>query len=286
MSNAQEKETVFVVGAMGNVGSRVAAHLTDVGRAVRAATRWPEAYDGPAEPVRFDFTDPGTHAPAVEGAGSAFVMTPADVEAYPQLIPFMQTAADAGVRRIVLMTAMGVDQAPDDVPLRAAELHLEQGDQEHTLLRPNWFMQNFLTYWRGMIEADGVMRLPAAEAETRFIDTDDIAAVAAAALTRDGHDGQGYTLTGPEAFTYHEAAEVLSDASGRDIRYEPVSDEEARNILTEAGLDAEYAGMLVGLFQNVKAGHAAPVTPAVEQVTGRPPRSLEAFARDNADAWS
>ena len=281
-----EKAPTFVVGATGTVGRRLTRQLADEGRPVRAATRHPDRYDGPAaaEPVRFDMTDPSTHASALEGAESVFLMAPSDTDAYGQLVPFIDAAAAAaGVERVALMTAMGVDQAPDEMPLRAAELHLRKSDLAGTILRPNWFDQNFLTYWRGMIENDGVLRLPAGEAETSFIDAGDIAGVAAAALTDTGgaHDGEGYTLTGPEALTYHEAADVLSEAWDRNIRYEPTSDEEALRLLTEVGLDEDYAEMLIGLFQNVRAGYAAPVTPTVEQVTGTAPRSLEAFAHEN-----
>ena len=253
-----EKAPTFVVGATGTVGRRLTRQLADEGRPVRAATRHPDRYDGPAaaEPVRFDMTDPSTHASALEGAESVFLMAPSDTDAYGQLVPFI-----------------------------AAELHLRTSDLAGTILRPNWFDQNFLTYWRGMIENDGVLRLPAGEAETSFIDAGDIAGVAAAALTDTGgaHDGEGYTLTGPEALTYHEAADVLSEAWDRNIRYEPTSDEEALRLLTEVGLDEDYAEMLIGLFQNVRASYAAPVTPTVEQVTGTAPRSLEAFAHENAE---
>jgi uncharacterized protein YbjT (DUF2867 family) len=103
-------------------------------------------------------------------------------------------------------------------------------------------------------------------------------------LVEDGHTRPPYTLTGPEALTYQEAAEILSDAWGHPVRSEPVSDEEAHQTLKAAGLDADYADTLIGPSQNVRAGHAAPVTEAVETVTGRPPRSLRRFAEASAKA--
>ena len=282
------QSAIFVVGAQGTVGHRLVTRPTDRGQGVRAGTRTPDDYDGPsgAEAVRFDYLDADTWAPALQDADRAFVLAPPDTAAYAQLPSFLEMAPDAGVERTVLMTAMGVDQAPDEMPLRRAELTLMDGPLDTTILRPNWFMQNFLTFWRGMIEADGVMRLPAGDAATSFVDAGDIAAVAEAALLDADQAGEAYTLTGPEAHTYHEAAEILSDAWGRDIRYEPVSDEEAFEILTTAGLDEDYAEMLIGLFQNVQAGHAARVTETVEAVTGRVPRSLAEFAEAAADAWS
>ena len=283
---SEDSSATLIIGATGTVGQSVVQQLGAYGAPVRAATRQPEFYDAPhAEAVAFEYTDPATYASALRNAKRVFMLAPPDMEAYGYLVPFLDAAANAGTEQIVLMTAMGVEQAPPEVPLRRAELHVQELDIASTIVRPNWFMQNFLTYWRGMIEHDGTMRLPAANTATSFVDTRDIAAVSVAALTEDGHAGHAYTVTGPEALTYHEAADVLSKAWDRDIRYEPVSDETALQIFTSAGLDDDYAQMLVGLFQDVKAGHAAPVTPDVEDATGRVPRSLQQFASDMAGAW-
>lgn len=286
MTNTQSP--IFIVGATGTVGRRLVRRLTDRGTPVRAATRTPSTYEGPesAGAVRFDYLDPETWSAALGDADRAFVLAPSDTDAYSQIVPFLDAAADAAIEHVVLMTAMGVDQAPDETPLRRAELTLMDRALDATILRPNWFMQNFTTFWRGMIEADGVMRLPAGDAATSFIDADDIAAVAEAALVEDEHADEAYTLTGPDALTYHEAASILSEAWGRTVQYEPVDDEEAHRILTAAGLDDDYAEMLIGLFQNVRAGHAAPVTQAVRTVTGHAPRSLEDFAEATAETMA
>lgn len=276
---------ILVLGATGTVGRALVQQLSAHEHAVRAATRHPDTYDGPGAPVRFEYTDPDTYAAALAGVTRVFMLAPPDMEAYGYLVPFLDAAAAADVERLVLMTAMGVEHAPPEVPLRGAELHLQNLEVDATIVRPNWFMQNFLTYWRGMIEADGVMRLPAGEAATSFVDARDIAAVSGAALLESGHAGAAYTVTGPEALTYHEAAQVLSEAWARDIQYEPVSDDTALDLLTSAGLGTDYAEMLIGLFQSVQAGQAAPVTPDVEEVTGEPPRSLAQFATDTADVW-
>lgn len=287
MANSKPSYTL-VIGATGTVGSAIVRQLAGQKQPVRAATRRPEAYEAPhahVDAVAFEYTNASTYAPALEGAERIFMLAPPDMQAYGHLVPFLDAAADAGVKQVVLMTAMGVEHAPPEVPLRQAELHLQELDVAATIVRPGWFMQNFLTYWRGMIESDGIMRLPAGNAATSFVDARDIAAVSVAALTEAGHAGHAYTVTGPEALTYHEAAEVLSEAWSRDIRYEPVSDETAFALFTSAGLDADYAEMLVGLFQGVRAGQAAAVSPDVEQVTGRPPHALHQFASDMTDAW-
>lgn len=279
--------SILVIGATGTVGHSVVQQLAAENQPVRAGTRRPEAYEAPSAHVhaaQFEYTDASTYAPALDGVARVFMLAPPDMQVYGHLVPFLDAVAEASVEQVVLMTAMGVEHAPPEVPLRQAELHLQDLDVAATIVRPGWFMQNFLTYWRGMIESDGTMRLPAGEAATSFVDTRDIASVSVAALTEAGHAGHAYTVTGPEALSYHEAADVLSEVWNRDIRYEPVSDETALDLFTSAGLDADYAEMLVGLFQGVRAGQAAAVSPDVEQVTGQPPRSLRQFASDTADA--
>lgn len=279
---------IFVGAATGTVGRRLVPRLTEHGETVRAATRSPEAYDGPdeADPVLFDYLEPKTWPDALGSADRAFLTPLPDTAAYGQLNSFLDALATTGIEHVVFMTAMGMDQAPDEMPLRSAELALIDSSLDATILRPNWFAQNFTTYWRGMIEADGVMRLPAGDGATSFVDAEDIAAVAETTLIEDGHADEAYTLTGPEALTYHEAAEILSEAWNREVQYEPVGDEEAHRVLTANGFDANYAEMLIGLLQDVRAGHAAPVTEAVENVTGHPPRSLKAYAEATAEAMA
>lgn len=280
--------SVLVIGATGTVGRRLVPRLADRNVSVRAGTRTPEAYDGPdaATAVRFDYRTPDSWADALTDITHVFMMAPPDLEASPQLVPVLNAAEDAGVGHVVLMTAMGVDQAPDEMPLRRAELALIESDLGTTLLRPNWFMQNFTSVWRGMIEDDGGLRLPAGEGATSLVDAEDIAAVAEAALVHAGHAGAAYTLTGPEALPYHEAAAILADAWNRSVRYTPISDTEAHRRFVDAGLNEDYAEMLIGLFQDVRAGHAASITDAVETVTGRPARSLADFAEAAADEMS
>jgi uncharacterized protein YbjT (DUF2867 family) len=283
-TSSPTQSPILVAGSTGTVGQPLVRHLVDRGEPVRAGTRTPGRYDGPREatPVRLDLADPDTWEAALQGVRRAFVLSPSAPSAQAQMGRFVAAAADAGVRRIVVMTAMGVDQAPDDAPLRRAELAAEKSAAKSVVLRPNWFMQNFLTFWRDMIETDGVLRLPAGDGATSFVDAIDIARVAATALTDASLAGTAHTLTGPSAHTHAEAAEILSNAWNRPIRYEPVGDVEAIDLFRAAGLDQQYAEMLVGLFESVRAGYTAPVSPAVEEVTGRPPRSLRAFAKSTA----
>ncbi len=165
------------------------------------------------------------------------------------------------------------------------ELFLERSGAPFVILRPNWFMDNFHTSWLPPIQQAGVIPLPAAEARTSLIDSRDIGASAAAALRTDRFDGRAFTLTGPEALTYAEAAAILSKAAGRQIQYVAIDDESFIKSLVEAGVPADLAHYLAALFGFVRQGTTATVSAAVEELTGRAPRTLAQYAQDHASAW-
>jgi uncharacterized protein YbjT (DUF2867 family) len=183
------------------------------------------------------------------------------------------------------MTAQGVEHN-DSAPLRRAEEHVEASGLPWTFVRPNWFMQNFTTGFAGSsIRAEGVIRLPAADARCAFVDVEDIAAVAAAALTGDEHAGQAYAVTGPEALTHAEVARRISEAAGRTVEYLDVPDAAFRSALATAGTPPAQVEYMATLFAGVRAGLAARVTGDVEAVLGRPATSFAAFARREAGSW-
>ncbi len=278
---------VLVVGATGNVGRKLVALLVQKDETVKAATRSPEEYEAVSdkiEAVRFDYGQPETFDGALADVDRLFMLAmPADTEADKHLIPFIDAAQAAGVRRVVLMTAMGVDQA-EGAPLWKVEQHLQGSGVAYTILRPNWFMDNFTTgFIQPMIVESKAIYLPAGEAKSSFIAAQDIAGVAAEALTDAGHQNQGYTLTGSEALTYHEAAQILSEASGETIQYVPISDEAMRENMSQAGFPEDGLDYFSALFEAVRAGYAAPISPTVEAVLGRPPMTLRAFAEAHAE---
>ena len=175
---------------------------------------------------------------------------------------------------------MGVD-ADDNIPFRRLELVLERSGTPFVILRPNWFADNFVTYWGASVRK-GEIRLPAGEGKTSFVDARDIAAAAAGALTSNAHDGKAFVLTGPEALSYAEAAELLSQALGRRIVYRAVDD---KTFVAEAianGFSHDYAELLVNIFHPVSQGWTAVVTDAVETLSGKPPRSLKTSIADLA----
>ncbi len=268
---------ILVIGASGKTGRRITARLSAAGHQVRAGARTPGDVLPSVEPVRFDWYDAATHGPALDGVDRVHVIPPAGrVDHAPHVAAFLAAARGAGVRRVVLMTARGV-HASDEIPLRQNELALLASGLEHTILRPSWFMQNF-TEGAFAPDGDGIIAAPAGDGPTAFVDAEDIADVAVAALTEDGHAGEIYELSGPEAPTWAQAAAVLGEHAGRPLRFVDVEPGSWIAQAAEAGLPADYAGMMAQLFAGVRAGWDAHLSDGVQRALGREPRLLSEFA--------
>jgi uncharacterized protein YbjT (DUF2867 family) len=272
---------ILVIGATGNVGAPLVAELLRRGEKVKAASRSAATrFPSGAEAVRVDLADPTTLEPALAGVDRIYALSPAgNIDPLTPLTPLIEAAAARGIK-VVLQTAIGVD-ADDNIPFRRLELLLERSGAPYVILRPNWFADNFATYWGAGVR-DGEIRLPAGEGRTSFIDTRDIAASAAGALTSSKHDGTAFVLTGPQAFSYAEAAELLSDALGRRISYRAVDGKTFVAETAAAGVPQDYAELLAAIFYPVAQGWDAAVTEAVETLSGKPPRSLQSSIQDLA----
>lgn len=280
---------ILVIGATGNVGKSVVAFLQQKGQSVRAATRTPHNYPATnrVEAVAFEYDDPATYGPALAGVERVYVQPRnADTHADQTLIPFLEAAKSAGVKQIVLMTAVGVDQASDDVPYRKVEKHLMASGVPYTIVRPNWFMQNFYPgFLYPGLQTQGVLYVPAGTAQTSFIDTEDIGAVVAEVLTNEAHFNKEYTLTGGEALTYEEAVAILAQAAGRPLSYQAIDDADFQKGLLSAGWYEDQVAFMSGLFAMVRQGLVSGVTTAVADILGRAPRTLAQYAQENAAAW-
>ncbi len=274
---------ILVLGAGGNVGRPLVKALVARGEAVKAATRSGADVEG-AEGVAFDYADPSTFDAAFGDVDRAYVMLPAGyVNITALLLPVVQGLAARGVK-IVFQSVFGVD-ADDSIPYRQVELAVEAAGVPFVILRPNWFADNFHTFWLEGIVHGGIS-LPAGQGKSSFIDARDIAASAAAALTRSDLDGRAFNLTGPEALSYADAAAVLSQVIGRPVAYQAIDDARFIQTLQDHGVPADYAAFLATIFHPVREGWTAPVSDAVTTLTGHPARSLQTYAADHAAHWA
>lgn len=269
---------VLVLGASGHVGQPLVAELLAKGEQVKAASRSGQAF-GAAEGVVFDFADPTTFDAAFDGVDRAYVMLPGGyVESKALLEPVIQAAAERNVK-VVFQSVLGVD-ADDSIPYRQVEIALENSGVPYVILRPNWFADNFHTYWKAGID-QGVIGVPAGEGKSSFIDVRDIASSAAAALTTNRFDNQAFNLTGPEALSYAQAAQKISEALGKPVVYQAMEEGAFCDLLKSVGVPADYAEFLTSIFYPVREGWTAGVSDAVATLTGKAPRSLDEYIADH-----
>ncbi|EPP24389.1 SDR family oxidoreductase [Vibrio fluvialis] len=269
---------VLVLGASGHVGQPLVAELLAKGEQVKAASRSGKAF-GAAEGVVFDFADPTTFDAAFDGVDRAYVMLPGGyVESKALLEPVIQAASERNVK-VVFQSVLGVD-ADDSIPYRQVEIALENSSVPYVILRPNWFADNFHTYWKAGID-QGVIGVPAGEGKSSFIDVRDIASSAAAALTTDRFDNQAFNLTGPEALSYAQAAQKISAALGKPVAYQAMEEGAFCDLLKSVGVPADYAEFLTSIFYPVREGWTAGVSDAVATLTGKAPRSLDEYIADH-----
>lgn len=269
---------VLVLGGSGTVGRPLVKLLQEKGDAVKAASRSGNQIEG-AEGAVFEFGKPETFDAAFDGVDRAYVLLPSGyVNTKALLLPVIEAAVVRKIK-VVFQSAMGVD-ADDSIPFRQIELALEKSGTPYVILRPNWFADNFHTFWKAGID-HGQIVVAAADGQTSFVDARDIAASAAAALTTSQFDGKAFNLTGPEALSYTQAATLLSGIIGKPIAYKAVDDETFIGMLTGAGLAPDYAGYIASIFYPVRQGWTAAVTSDVEKLTGKPPRALRTYAGDN-----
>lgn len=278
---------ILVLGATGTVGAETVKALKQLGADVEAASRQPEAAEKKlgVKAVAWDWEQPQGFASALAGVDHLFLLTPpGTLKELDYGMAAVAAAKAAGVKHVVKLSALGVEQAPQS-PHRRIEAALEQSGLGWTFLRPSFFMQNLNEGSRQGIRQAGAIFLPSGEGRTGMIDARDIGAVAAACLFRDGYEGQALLLTGGEALTYAEMAEQLSAATGKAIKHVDIAPDAFKAELLKAGVPGHYANFLVGLYGTVKAGYAATVTRTVETVLGRAPIKFSQYAKDYADAF-
>ena len=273
---------ILVVGSSGTVGSVLSGLLAAQGHEVRRATSGAASESGQ---VKLNLLTGEGLQTAFEGVHAAFLLAPPGHTNQDALLaPLVNQAKASGVSKVVLMSAMGAN-ADENAPLRKAELHLERSGLAWNVIRPNWFMQNFNTFWLHGIQQQGQIFLPVGQAKGSFIDTRDIAAVAAKLLTSSQFDNADFDLTGSEALDHDQVAAILSKAAGRAIGYTDIPPEAMREGLLGAGLPADYVEFMLVILRFFKLGYNERTTDAVARITGAAPRSLAQYAQDYQAAW-
>ena len=271
-STIRSNGLTLVVGGTGKTGRRVVERLASRGVPTRVASR--------AADPSFDWDDQGTWDAAFDGVTAAYVSYAPDLAipgATDDIRAFVEKAVEHGVQRLVLLSGRGEEEA------QHCERVVQDAGIEWTVVRASWFNQNFSEgEFLGMVLA-GEITLPAGEVGEPFVDVDDIADVAVAALTEDGHAGQIYELTGPRLLTFTEVAEEIGRASGREIRYMQIPNEAFAASISESGAPDDIAWLLDYLFSTVLDGRNAYVCDGVKRALGREPTDFADYARRTAD---
>ena len=271
MTGSMEGRPILVLGGNGKTGRRVVERLKTRGIAVRAASR---SGDTP-----FDWTDKSSWEPALAGAAAVYITY------YPDLVvpgaadvvgAFAQLAVDNGVRRLVLLSGRGEEEA------QHAEQKLIGSGADWTILRCSWFAQNFSESFLLDSIVAGEVVLPAGSVSEPFVDAEDIADAAVAALTEDGYVGELYELTGPRLLTFADAVADIAHATGRDIAYMPVSIDQYTAALAEEQVPEDVIGLIAYLFTEVFDGRNSHLEDGVQRALGRRPRDFADYARDAA----
>ena len=276
---------ILVIGGRSKVGAALIGELLGRGEQVRALVRAGEPAGHratAAEVVTGDLADEGSLVTAMAGVEKVFLLS----SPHPDAVGWHRNAIDAArrtqVQLLVRSSILGADRESPAEFISAhttCDRYLEDSGLPYVIVRPNLFLQNIPESTIPAIDASGTFYADAGEARISMVDTRDVAAVAALALTEPGHAGAHFDVTGPEALSYTDVAAKLTSVLGRRISYVGASDDAVRQALLGAGLTTWFAGALVGLYQDYRrsgtGGYAAQVTETVKRLTGRPARSLD-----------
>jgi uncharacterized protein YbjT (DUF2867 family) len=278
---------ILITGASGSVGKTVLAEVARSGQKHRAMYRSKEeAIRAPAgtDTVIADFADKASLAAALRGVESIYLVC----SPIPDLVQLESNAIEvceaAGVRRVVLNSALGAGDYPKSFPSwhRKVEDKLKATKMAYCILRPNSFMQNVLAYFAPSIRTQGAFYSSMGNARTSYLDVRDIAVVAAKALHGGEHHGQTYQLNGPEALTYAEVAEKISKHAKISAKYVDISLEAQRKAMLDQGMPEWQVTALLELQEYYTNGNGGVVDGLLERLLGRPPVRMDAFLEEYA----
>lgn len=282
--NAKEHRMsqTLIIGSSGTVGTELAKILKSKGQSIVLATSKKELKPGQ---VHLNLLNHEGLEKAFENVDRLFMLSPpGHTNQHQLLIPIIEMAKKKKVKKVVLMTAMGAN-AVEEAPFRQVEIHLEKSGLNYNIIRPNWFMQNFNSFWIHGINNDGKIYLPVAKAKGSFIDARDIAAVAAELLLSDKFNNKDFDLTGTDVINHDQVADILSNVTGRKIAYQEIEPATMLKSLLGAGLPNDYANFMLMILDFFKQGYSEHTTDAVEKITGRKPISFKKYAEDYKASW-
>lgn len=273
MVSIKEKteKKILVLGGTGKTGRRVVERLTRQKRPLLVGSR--------SGKPKFDWEDSVTWEPVLRGVNSVYIAFQPDLAvpgALDTIRSFVNTAVESGIRQLVLISGRGEKEAQ-----KCEQIVMDAG-VDWTILRASWFSQNFSESYLLEPVLAGYVTLPAGDIGEPFVDANDIADVAVATLTEQGHSGQLYELTGPRLLTFEEALAEISKAVNRPIRYQQVSIGEYASLLTEYKVPKEYIELLTYLFTEVLDGRNATLADGVHRALGRKPIDFSEYVRKAA----
>ena len=269
--NRYDQALTLVLAANGKTGRRVTSQLQTLGVPVRLGSRSTE--------LPFDWEDSSTWESVLEGVKAAYVVYTPDLSvpsAYGAIHSFTELAIKQGVKRLVLLSGRGEEEA------QRCEKIIQESGIEWTIVRASWFCQNFSEGPFLDLILNGVVALPTGGVSEPFIDVDDIADVVVAALTQRGHNQQVYEVTGPSSITFEQAVEEIAIASGRKIEFHEISHDHFVTGLEQDGLPREYIDLLSYLFQTILDGRNTSVSDGVEMALGRAAKRFSMYAQKAA----
>ena len=279
---------ILITGATGLIGGEISKLLQRLNTPHRVLVRNSSGYKSVdselVEVIEGRFEDPQSLQKALAGISHSFLASFDRPDAIDLQRNFIDAARDCGVKHIVRMSTIGIEVS-QQLPIFAwhgkCEAQLEASGMSYTHLQPAWVMQNFL----GLVQ-EGVIRLPAGDGQSGFVDARDIAAVAVEALTKPGHADKSYQMSS-EVLSHYDIARIISEACGQPIAYEDVSLEEYQREITRSGWPESDIVTMVGLYSNIRkgAGFDAIVTSTIEEVLGRPGLTFSEFANDYASCF-
>ncbi|MEM6784017.1 MAG: NAD(P)H-binding protein [Bacteroidota bacterium] len=270
-------DRILVLGGTGKTGRRIVERLRTRGIDVRVGSR--------SATPSFDWDNEATWDAGLEGVTAAYISYAPDLAipgATDAIQAFVDRAKQRGVQRLVILSGRGEAEA------QACERIVQTSGLAWTVVRASWFSQNFSEGAFADMVLAGQVTLPGGDIPEPFVDVDDIADVAVAALTEPGHDGEVYEVTGPRLLTFYDVAADLSRATGQPVQFIPVPHDAFVEGIRASGAPKEVVWMLDYLFATVLDGRNASLTDGVQRALGRPPKDFAAYAQDAAamGAWN